>query len=308
VEALKKTKNLLRIDLPVELLEKNKDNPNKMSAREFDLLVDNIEKTGITDPILVRPLDVGAVLWAENDNKGDPQGMINTLIENEVKFRIVGGHHRFDAASYLGFTEVPCTVIMDPEFDEEQEKFQIVRMNVIRGKLDPQAFFDLYSQLSEQYTDEILQDAFGFAEESEFKKLIAQVAKSLPDKNMQKKFKEAAKEIKTIDGLSKLLNEMFTRYGDTLPYGYMIVDYGGQRSFWLQVEKKTMNALDVIGELCIEKRRTMDDIVGGILQLIAKGEFKDAVDKIIGKAPEVEIPEGLSVAPTKETLSKVADL
>ena len=70
-----------------------------------------------------------------------------------------------------------------------------------------------------------MQDAFGFAEEAEFKRLIAQTAKMLPDKELQEKFKEAAQEIKTVDGLSKLLNEMFTKYGDTLPHGYMIFDY-----------------------------------------------------------------------------------
>ena len=133
------------------------------------------------------------------------------LTKEELKFRIVGGHHRFDAAAYLGLEEVPVTVIMDDAFDEDQERFQLVRMNMIRGKLDPQAFFDLYNSLAPAYSDEVLQDAFGFADEAEFRKLIDQTAKALPDKNLQKKFKEAAEEIKTIDGLSKLLNEMFTK-------------------------------------------------------------------------------------------------
>ena len=50
-----KTQNLLRLSLPVTALVKNEANPNKMAAREFDLLIDNIERTGLTDPILVRP-------------------------------------------------------------------------------------------------------------------------------------------------------------------------------------------------------------------------------------------------------------
>jgi hypothetical protein len=308
VAALDKTKNLLRVDLPVGLLVKNSNNPNKMSAREFDLLVDNLEKTGLTDAILVRPFEIAAVLWADNDNKDDPDGFVSTLTDNEVKFRIVGGHHRLDAASYLGFEKVPCTVILDPDFDEEQEKFQIVRMNMIRGKLDPQAFFDLYQSLSEAYTDEILQDAFGFAEEAEFKKLIEQTAKQLPDVKLQQKFKEAAAEIKTIDGLSKLLNHMFTTYGDTLPYGYMIVDHGGQRSMWLRVDGKTMKALDLVGDLCIENQRTVDDIIGGVVQLIAKGDLKEQVDKLIKKTPAVELPANLTVSPTKDNIEKVASL
>lgn len=307
--AIEKTQKLLRLDLPVGMLVKNEENPNKMNEREFDLLVDNMEKTGITDAILVRPEDVALVTdLASQVKKGDNLALINMLEKAGATFRIVGGHHRFDAASFLGFEDVPCTVIMDPEFDAEMEKFQIVRMNMIRGKLDPQAFFNLYNSLAESYSDEVLQDAFGFAEEAEFKRLIDQTAKALPDPKLQKKFKEAAAEIKTIDGLSKLLNEMFTKYGDTLPYGYMIVDHGGQRSVWLRVEKKTMQALDLIGEMCVERRRTMDDLVGGVLQLIAKGDMNEAVEKIVKKTPEVELPDSLTVSPTKDNLEKVATL
>lgn len=305
--ALDKTKNLLRLDLPVGLLEKNKSNPNKMSAREFDLLVDNLEKTGFTDPILCRPNDYDSVK-ALVDGMSDAASLIAELQASGLTFRIVGGHHRFDAAVYVGFETVPCTVIMDPEFDDEQEKFQLVRMNTIRGKLDPKAFFDLYNQLSDHYTEEILQDAFGFADEAEFRKLVDQTAKALPDPKLQKKFKEAAQEVKTIDGISKLLNEMFTRYGDTVPYGYMVVDYGGQRSVWVRVDKKTMDALDIVGEMCIENQRTMDDIVGGIVQLIAKGELKETVDQLIKKTPPVDLPENMSVLPTKDNVEKVASL
>ena len=270
VSAVDKTKSLLRLELPLSLLVKNEDNPNKMSARAFDLLIDNFEKTGITDPILVRPMGLAATQDAIKGKK-TKEALETALIDGEHRFRIVGGHHRFDGAAYLGFDTAPVTVIMDPEFDEDQERFQLVRMNAIRGRLDPQAFFSLYSKLSDQYSDEILQDAFGFAEEAEFKRLIEQTAKALPDPHLQKKFKDAAKEIKTIDGLSKLLNEMFTKYGDTLPFGYMCFDHGGQRSMWLRIEGKTMNALDLIGTMCIDRGRTVDDLVGGLMQLIAKG-------------------------------------
>ena len=181
-------------------------------------------------------------------------------------------------------------------------------MNAIRGKLDPEAFYKLYEQLQDKYSDAIMQDAFGFAEEAEFKKLIEQTAKTLPDKHLQEKFKEAAAEIKTIDGLSKLLNEMFSKYGDTLPYGYMIFDHAGQRSMWLRIEGKTMKALDLIGTMCIDKERTVDDVVGGLMQLIAKGELKETLDKLIASAPHAVVPKSLAVAPTKDNLEKAAAL
>jgi len=307
--AIEKTKALLRLDLPIGLLVKNEENPNKMTQRAFDLLCDNYEKTGITDPILCRPLDLPAVLGlCEQCKKGDHVKLLALFAQHGQTFRIVGGHHRYDAAAYIGFEEVPVTIILDPEFDEEQERFQLVRMNAIRGKLDPQAFFALYSKLSDKYSDAIMQDAFGFAEEAEFKRLIVQTAKMLPDKELQEKFKEAAQEIKTVDGLSKLLNEMFTKYGDTLPHGYMIFDYGGERSMWLRVGVKTMKALELIGNLCIERNRTVDDVVGGVVQSIAAGELKGQVEALIAAAPDAKLPKHLQVAPTKDNLEKVAAL
>lgn len=305
--ALTKTKQLLRLDLPPHLLLKNEENPNKMSAREFDLLIDNLERTGLTDPVLVRPISYDKA-QAVADAHDTPKDQAQACIDGGVKFRIVGGHHRYDGAVFLGFDRVPVTVIMDPEFDEEQEKFQLVRMNMIRGKMDPQAFFNLYNKMASKYSDEVLQDSFGFAEEAEFKRLIEQTAKALPDPKLQAKFKEAAEDIKTIDGLSKLLNYMFTKYGDTLKHGYMIVDYGGQRSMWIRVEKATMDALDILGIVCADHDRTMDDVLGGVIRAIAKGELNDFTDGIIEATPDVEIPKGLQVAPTKDNLAKVAAL
>lgn len=280
--ATAKTKSIQRIDIPVGQLLKNERNPNKMKAKEFDLLVDNVNKMGIVDPIMVRPIITP---------KGKPQ-----------KYRIVGGHHRFDVAVYLEFDTVPCSVITDPNFDEDEEKFQLVRMNMIKGHLDPAKFFDLASEMMGKYGDELLQDSFGFADDAEWKKLVAQTAKALPDAAMQKKFKEAAKEIKTIDGLSALLNKMFTQYGDTLPYGFMVFEYGKQHNVWLECSKKTHQAFQVIGDICVDKRRTVDDLIGAVIQQIAKGELKEFLAEAIKNTPEVELPDGLQSSPTKQNL------
>lgn len=281
MSAISKTKALRRLDLSLNVLVPNPVNPNKMKPREFDLLCDNISKMGFLDPIIVR-------------SQGD-------------KYRIVGGHHRFEAARYLGFESVPCTIIDDPEFTQEVEEFQLVRHNVIHGSMDPQKFMALYQKYASEYGDDILQEMFGFAEEAEFQKLIKETAKTLP-KDMQKKFLEAAKEIKTIDGLAKLLNEMFTRHGDTLPYGYMVLDYGSQKSVWLRVSKKTMDSVDIVGQICVERRRSVDDIVGQVLQLIAKGELSEVVNKAVEDSPEIDLPKNLQVMPTMDNIETIGEL
>ena len=301
-----KTADLLRLKTcPLGLLQKSKSNPNKMKAREFDLLIDNMNLTGWTDPVLARPLDLAALGQARQQAHGDEEALVGLMLELGLTLRIVGGHHRYDAAVYLGFDAGPVTVIMDPGFDDDAERFQMVRMNTIRGRMDPQAFFDLYQQVSDKYSDAVLQDAFGFAEEAEFKRLVEQTAASIADPVMKDKFKEAAREIKTIDGLSRLLNELFSRYGDTLPYAFMVFDYGGQRSVWLQVSEKTIKAFDVVGELCREHSRTVDDLVGGLLQSIAQGELQGAVAKLVATTPAVKLPAGLAALPTKQNIEQV---
>lgn len=274
-----------RRKIQVELIDPNELNPNKMGPREFDLLVDNMEQFDeATENVVVRP-------------KPGAKG----------RYEVVSDHHRVEGAKFLGWEEIDCAVIVDPGFTTELAEMQMLRHNTIHGRMDPQKFIDLYAKHAGKYGDEVLQEMMGFADEAEFKKLIKQTAQSLP-KEMKKKFEEAAKEIKTVDQLAKLLNTLFTKHGDTLPYAYMVVDYGGQQSLWLRATKKTMDALEVVADICIERQRTMDDLVGGILVAMAKGALKDELEAIIAKAPEVVIPGGLQTAPTKDNIAKAADL
>lgn len=272
-------KGLVREEVDVHLLDPNPMNPNKMGARAFDLLVQNMEKVGFTDPVLVRP-------------------------EAGGRFRIVGGHHRVEAAKYLGYDTVPVTVIMDPNFTEEDEEMQLLRHNTIRGQLDPQKFVELYHKYAGKYGDDTLQEMMGFADEAEFQKLVKQTAQALP-KELKKKFEEAAKEIKTVEGLAKLLNTLFTKYGDTLPYGYMVFDYASQQNVWIRVSSKTMNAFEVISTICVENSRTVDDLIGALVQSIAKGEQPELVKALIKASPKVELPGVLQTAPTKDNIAAV---
>lgn len=131
--------------------------------------------------------------------------------------------------------------------------------------------------------------------------MIAQVKKSLP-KEIQPQFAKAAEELKTIDDLSKLLNSLFTKYGNTLPFGYMCFDFGGKDSIWLRMENGTYKAALEVGKFCVDNRRTVDAIIGGLIKLAAKGELKDQLVQLIAESEEVEIPEGTSL-PTEELLA-----
>lgn len=285
MSAIEKTKSHLRLMVPVDQLEAQDVNPNEMSEEQFNLLYDNVEKMGVTDPVLVRPKR------QEEITKARP-----------AKYKIVGGYHRWEVAKLHGMDEVPVTVITDPDFDEDMEKFQIVRHNIIRGKMNPKKFLTLYESLSQKYTDAAAAEMFGFAEEEEFRRLVHATALALPNE-MKAQFKEASKELKTIDDLTVLLHRLFSSYGDTLPFGFMIFDFGGSDHVWVRMFPKQKQHLTQVAEYCREHQRSMDGVIASLMQLTAsENEHVQAeLLKLIKNHPGVVIPDDIQL-PTLEAL------
>lgn len=273
------SKELERKDLPISELDENENNPNKMTKRGFNLLVDNIAQMGVTDPILVRALPTG-------------------------RYRIVGGHHRVEAAKVLGYTEVPCTIINDPDFDEDQEAFQLMRHNMIKGNLDQTAFVKMYEKVQSKYSDDVLAEAFGFENQSELEKMVKDTAKSLPPE-LRKHFKEAAKEVKTIKDLSALLNRLFNSYGDTLPYGFMFMDFGGKDSVWVRMRQKDLNTVQDVFAVLKEEGKTLDSLLRKVLQSIADGSNEE-LNKILDELEPVDFSKNPDALPLEEELHRVS--
>lgn len=302
-----KTKNLLRVEVPIALLEDNPDNPNQMSDKEFNLLVANIEAEGFTENVVCAPKDLDDLNYfreMQKQFKKDLPALWDQMAADGKKFRITSGHHRKKAAQFLDFVAVPSTIILNEEFDADQQDFQLVRHNVIHGKMSPSKFMSLYNKHEAKYGAEVMAELFGFADQDLLDELIDQAEKSLPNE-MKKKFKEAAAEIKTVDDLAKLLNTLFTAYGDTLPYGFMFLDYGGKQSVWLRINKKTLDAAHVVGDRCVHEKRTVDDVLGRILQLIATGKAEEFLSEVVKSTPPADIPEGFKGMPTADVLEKV---
>lgn len=259
---------LERKEISVEDLLPNPLNPNMMSDRQFSLLVGNIRATGFTDPVFVRPLGEG-------------------------KYEIIGGHHRWQAAKVLGMETVPCTVNTDPEFDADQANFQMMRHNMVKGRLSTEKFLKLYEDMSTKYTREQLSEAFGFEEQQALDKLVAQTAKGLP-KELKAKFKEAQDEIKTVDDLAKVLNRLFATYGDTLKYGYMYFDFGGKDSIWVRMLPADRKLVEALAYRCVDHGRSLDSAFRVALQLIAEHRVPDFETELLKTAP-VQVQVGLPV-------------
>ena len=140
-------------------------------------------------------------------------------------YRIIGGEHRWRTAKVLGFESVPAIILDGDKWKEEDlQKFVTTRLNAISGNLNPEKFMDLYHDLSSRYDHENLQILMGFTDQEIFNKMTNQARKGLVDAGISdeklKEFDEIAKEIKTVDDLSNIINKLFTDHGEQLEYNF----------------------------------------------------------------------------------------
>lgn len=243
--------------IPVELLHANEYNPNKQKDVTFNKLVENIEEIGFVEPIMVRPHP-----------------------EKEGEYEIISGHHRVEAAKIVGYTEIPCIIQWD--FDEDMAKFQLVRMNVLRGELDPMKFTKLFNELSDKYGEELTKDMMALVDQKAFEKLYIDVKKELP-KDLQKKLEKTKKEIKDVDGLSRILNNIFANYGDTLDFNFLVFTYGNKEHYWVQMSKDVRDRVKDLHEISVRNKADINIYFDEIFKL---DEVKELVQQWLEEAPE----------------------
>jgi len=100
-------------------------NPNQMSNATFRKLVRNIERTGLYEPIVVRPHP-----------------------KEKDKFQIINGHHRVKALEKLGKKEADCVVW---DVNDEQTVVLLATLNRLAGSDVPAKKIELLKQLKERF-------------------------------------------------------------------------------------------------------------------------------------------------------------
>jgi ParB/RepB/Spo0J family partition protein len=201
--------------LDITKVKPNEWNPNTQTESVFNALTENIQEIGMTEPIMVKP-------------------------EEDGTFLLVSGHHRWEACKVLGHTEIPAYVMED--FDEDAAKFQTVRMNMLKGKLDPVKFTKLFDDMADKYGKDLTKQMMALVDEKAFQNLYVNVKKELP-KELRDKMDKARGDMKTVDDLSRILNEMFSKYGDTLKHNFMVFQYGGKTHLWVMMNDKLKKKL-----------------------------------------------------------------
>jgi len=252
--------------LPIDQLQPNDWNAQSMDDVTFDRLVEEIRGAeeggvGFISPVTV--VDLG------NDT-----------------YRILGGEHRWRAARVAGLKRIPALVLPLDDWDEDQQKFVTVRLNILSGKLDPERFIGLYNEMVDKYGEEPLQELFAFTDEQAFKRIVGQmtqdVKKTLP-KKLSDEFTEKASKAKSVDDLAGIVQDMFNRYGDTVDQSYMIFVYGKQRHIYIKLDRQGRRAMDRVFQYCAETAVDINDFMAPIVTELAR-----RAEKQLGAAKKAE--------------------
>jgi hypothetical protein len=239
--AIEVSQDVSIVQIPVEKIQPNDWNPNELTDAMFNRLVADVQSLGFLQPILVTPLEDGT-------------------------YRIVDGEHRFECARLSDMAEIPC-VILSGEFatDETKQKFQTMRMNMIRGNVDKRKLMSLVTSLVDKVPLEDMAECMAYDDIDGLRALIADTRASLPVE-MRKEFDKAKDEIKTVDDLSLVLNRLFAKYGNTLPYNYMILDFGGKDHVWVRLpDKDAFGKIKAAAELCRKNNVTFSSALLAVL-------------------------------------------
>lgn len=268
--------------VPIGDIVPNPWNPNEMSAEEFNILSENMDEVGNLDPLLVVPV----------------------VHEGRRMFRIVDGEQRYERERISDSKEIPC-IIADPSIvDETMQQKQTVRFNQIKGHWNMEKFSKLVGDLMERgdYTYEEMAHELGFTDEDEFHSLLENVRESLPPGEMRDKFDEAKDKIQTVDDLALVLNRLFTEFGNTIPYNFMILDFGGKDHIWVRLKPKEYKSIVDQARACMRRGYTFDSLVAHVIKRLPLEKYIDTYAGALDEADETADSMGVV-----QTIDEVID-
>lgn len=213
------------MDIPDELLLDHSDNPNEQDEETFDLLVQQIREDGFDEPLTVVP-----------------------SIREPGKYLIFSGHHRRRAGKVTGMTKFPA--VIKEGWDEDKVAIELVSRNQLRGKFNPEKFTALVTKLKTNgYDLAMIRAQMGFTKSDAFEKLYKQVEAALPAA-AAKKLREAKEKVTSVDGLSSVLNGIFTEHGADLKHGFIVFNFGNQTHHYVETDKELHAMMEKLEERC----------------------------------------------------------
>lgn len=237
-------KNLNPIEhIPIELLHEDSSNPNEETEETFNNLVADIQKYGFDEPLQVAPCECENIKGAH--------------------YKIVGGAHRFKAGQVLGFSTIPCVVY---QLDEDEQRLYMVRRNLLSGNLNDAKFTELVHSLDERYSRQHLVGAFGFDSEEEFQSHLVEDKESRDKSWLDQMMNESNQEVSMLDGMSDILNNIFTQYGEDVPYNFIFFCYKGKTHLMVNMDNSLKKETDRMVKVLRENELNINDYLTLVLQ------------------------------------------
>lgn len=247
-------------------------NPNQQDPEVFQSLVKNIKENGFVDMPQLWPLT----------EPEDREEYLDPEIHDDGPYWLVpGGAHRWEAAVTLGMEEWPAIEV--EHWTEDMMKFQNMRLNVLKGEIDPEKFMGLWRDLKQKgYSEKVLKAQMGLVKEREFKRLVKDTTDNLPPE-MKKKVDRAVEDgdINDLDDLQRVLNELFSKHGDTLPFSYMTYTFGGKTHLWVKMDRDVMKAVEDLKQRVYDASLDINRVFKGILKdgLALEDAFQQAEEE-----------------------------
>jgi len=227
------------IRIPVDRIFPNEWNPNEQRDETFNALVAEIEEDGFDHWIQVVPWpDCPHVDKSKGEFKwGEGEG------ESCSGFKIIGGEHRWKAVTVLEWDDVPCVVYTD--WDERVQKLKTVRRNLLSGDLNAAKFTRLVQGLEDDGMEKaVIAEAMGFHNEAAFLNELIQDKEEREKTWLDALQEENKKEVEAVDSMSDLLNNIFSKYGDTVPQSFLFFMFKGKTHLLVMMDAPLYSEVD----------------------------------------------------------------
>jgi len=162
---------------------------------------------------------------------------------------------------------------------------------VIHGSINPEKFTKMYEDLAERYSPDELPGLLGITSQSELEQMVLSVREDLPDE-LKASFDKSKQNIKTVEDLVLVLNQLFSRHKDTIEkYHYMILDFDGNKSIWVRMGKAGLRAVNKLTEICEGEGKTVDGVIREMMmEFVGNLEDQRMLD-ILERADDAVNPE-----------------
>lgn len=245
--------SLKAADIRIDALIANERNVNEMTENKLARLMKEISEVGFLVPLNVIPVDA-----------------------TRTQFFILGGEHRWKAAKRLGMTYVTCVIHDDEKFkDMDFVDLVTFRLNVLRGDINNEKFFQMYKRMCDKVGPDRVQDQLGITDNAEFKKLTKNIQQSLKDQNAPSQVidevEKAGKKAKTPEELSLKISKILKNYSESMMTQAIIFQSQTGESIFFKASENTFRLVKILVEHSQQKGKNVNELLAPMLDALVQG-------------------------------------